>query len=173
MTQGRVELVGWHHWFNGLEFEQAPGDSEGQGSLACCSPWDCKESDITERLNDNNPEQGQVQRTLCRVLSLSCLTLCDPVDCSPPDFSAHEDSPGKNIGVGCHALLQGIFLTQKSNLSLPRSRQILYLVSHQGSPTLTEFYLIHFPWTAIFQYIFLTTCLRLGVLYCFIFTSCT
>ena len=47
---------------------------------------------------------------------------------------AHEDSPGKNIGVGCHALLQGIFLTQKSNLSLPRSRQILYLVSHQGSP---------------------------------------
>ena len=36
------EIVGWHHWLNGHEFEQAPGDSEGQGSLACCSPWGCK-----------------------------------------------------------------------------------------------------------------------------------
>ena len=33
------EMVGWHHLFNGHEFEQTPGDSEGQGSLACCSPW--------------------------------------------------------------------------------------------------------------------------------------
>ena len=33
------EMVGWRHWLNGYEFEQAPGDSEGQGSLACCSPW--------------------------------------------------------------------------------------------------------------------------------------
>ena len=39
---------------NGHEFEQAPGDGEGQGSLACCSPWGCKESDMTEQLNDNN-----------------------------------------------------------------------------------------------------------------------
>ena len=36
---------GWFHWLNGHEFEQAPGDGEGQGSLACCSPWGCKESD--------------------------------------------------------------------------------------------------------------------------------
>ena len=42
------EMVGWHHRLNGLKFEQAPGDSEGQGSLACCSPWDCKELDTTE-----------------------------------------------------------------------------------------------------------------------------
>ena len=49
------EMVGWHHWLNGHEFEQAPGDSEGQGSLACCSPRACKESDMTERLN-NVPE---------------------------------------------------------------------------------------------------------------------
>ena len=41
------EMVGWHHWLNGHEFEQAPGDSEGQGSLACCSPWGCKKSDTT------------------------------------------------------------------------------------------------------------------------------
>ena len=36
------EVVGWHHWLNGLEFEQAPGDSGGQGSLLCCSPWACR-----------------------------------------------------------------------------------------------------------------------------------
>ena len=47
------ETVGWHHRLNGHEFEQAPGDGEGQGSLACHSPWGYKESDITERLNDN------------------------------------------------------------------------------------------------------------------------
>ena len=45
------EMVGWHHQLNGYEFEQTPGDSRGQGSLACCSPWGCKESDTTEWLN--------------------------------------------------------------------------------------------------------------------------
>ena len=39
------EMVGWHHGFNGHEFEQTLGDSEGQGGLTCCSPWGCKESD--------------------------------------------------------------------------------------------------------------------------------
>ena len=39
--------VGWHHWLNGHEFEQTVGDSEGQGSLACCSPWGPKELDTT------------------------------------------------------------------------------------------------------------------------------
>ena len=47
------EMVGWHHCLKGHEFEQAPGDGEGQGSLACCKPWGCKESDMTERLNNN------------------------------------------------------------------------------------------------------------------------
>ena len=62
-TEGRrrrgwqeVEMVGWNHQLNGHEFEQARGDSEGQGSLGCCSPWGCKESDTTERLNNNNSE---------------------------------------------------------------------------------------------------------------------
>jgi len=40
------EMVGWHHRLNGQESEQTPGDSEGQGSLACCSPWGCKKLDI-------------------------------------------------------------------------------------------------------------------------------
>ena len=44
------EMVGWHHQLNGHEFEQAPGDGDGQGSLARCSPWGCKESNMTEQL---------------------------------------------------------------------------------------------------------------------------
>ena len=48
------EMVRWHHALNGHEFEQASGDSEGQGSLACCSPWGYKEFNMTERLNNNN-----------------------------------------------------------------------------------------------------------------------
>ena len=46
------EMVGWHHQLNGHEFEQTPGDGEGQESLACCSPWSHKELDMTERLNN-------------------------------------------------------------------------------------------------------------------------
>ena len=42
------EMIGWHHRFNGHEFEQVPGDSEGQGSLACYSPWDHEELDMAE-----------------------------------------------------------------------------------------------------------------------------
>ena len=45
------EMVGWHHRLDGHEFEQAPKADVGQGSLACCSPWGCKELDTTERLN--------------------------------------------------------------------------------------------------------------------------
>ena len=45
------EVVGWHYRLDGHEFEQAPGIGDGQGSLACCSPWGCKESDMTEGLN--------------------------------------------------------------------------------------------------------------------------
>ena len=44
-------MVGWHHQLNGDEFEQAQGDGEGQGRLACSSPWSCKESDMAEQLN--------------------------------------------------------------------------------------------------------------------------
>ena len=45
------EMVGWHHRFNGHEFEQAPGTGDGQGSLECCSPWDHKKLDTTEWVN--------------------------------------------------------------------------------------------------------------------------
>ena len=48
------EMVGWHHRCNGHEFEKALGVGDGQGSLAYCSPWGCKVSDMTERLKNNN-----------------------------------------------------------------------------------------------------------------------
>ena len=46
------EMVGWHHRINEHELEQASGDGEGQGSLVCCSPWGCTESDTIEQLNN-------------------------------------------------------------------------------------------------------------------------
>ena len=45
------EMVGWHHGLDGHECEQALAAGDGQGGLACCSPWGCKESDMTEQLN--------------------------------------------------------------------------------------------------------------------------
>ena len=62
----------------------------------------------------------------------SCLTLFDPMDCSPPG-SCPWNSPGQNIGVGCQAILQGIFLTQGSNPGLLHCKQIPYHLSHQGT----------------------------------------
>ena len=46
-------MVGWHHRLDGCEFEQSPGDGEGQGSLACCSSQGREELDMTEQLNNN------------------------------------------------------------------------------------------------------------------------
>ena len=46
------EMVGWHHRCDGHEFDQAPGDGEGQRSPVCCTPWGHKESDMTEHLNN-------------------------------------------------------------------------------------------------------------------------
>ena len=59
------------------------------------------------------------------LVAQSCLTLCDPMDYSPSGSSYHGDSPAKNTGVACHALLKGIFPTQGSNPGLPHCRQIL------------------------------------------------
>ena len=67
-----------------------------------------------------------------------CLTLYEPMGCSPPGSSVCGDFPGKNTGVSCHALLQGIFPTQGSNAGLPYCKPILYHLSHQLSPWIQE-----------------------------------
>ena len=82
---------------------------------------------------------------LCLV-SQSCLTLCDTIDCSPPGSSVLGDSPGKNTGVGCHVLLQGIFTTQGLNSGFPHCRWTLYHLSHQGSPRILNW--IAYPFSS-------------------------
>ena len=78
------EMVGWHHWLNAHEFEQAPGDSEGQGTLASCSPRGRKESDTAKRLNNNNPMFFHHENaSLFHLNSFNTL--------SSPYFSSHLD----------------------------------------------------------------------------------
>ena len=64
------------------------------------------------------------------LVTQSSLTLRDPTDCSPPDSFVRGDFPGQNTGVGCHALLKGIFPIQGLNSGLPLCRWILYHLSH-------------------------------------------
>ena len=64
------EMAGWHHWLDGRESEWTPGVGDGQGGLACCNSWGCKESDTTERLN---------RTELNRIVS-SCLSFCHSLD---------------------------------------------------------------------------------------------
>ena len=70
--------------------------------------------------------------------SFSGFQLCYPMDYSLSGSSVHGDSPGKNTGVGCHALFQRIFPIQGPNPGLPHCRWILFCLSHQGSPEILE-----------------------------------
>ena len=69
---------------------------------------------------------------MCVLVTQSCPTLCDPINWGPPGFSSGSwNSPGKNTGVGCHSLLQGIFPTQGLNPGLLHRRQILYHLGYR------------------------------------------
>ena len=87
---------------------------------------------------------------LCCAWSLSRVRLCDPMDHNPPGSSVHGGAPGKNTGVGCHALLQGIFTTQGLNPGLLHCWWTLYHLIHQGSLTYIRVYLnillMHIIW---------------------------
>ena len=87
-------------------------------------------------------------REVPRLIFLMCLitqsTLCNPMDCIPPGFSVHGDSPGNHTGMGCHALFQGIFPTQGLSPGLPHWMWILYHLNHQHLP-LSEFIYISCP----------------------------
>ena len=75
---------------------------------------------------------------MCCTQPQSWLTLCDPMDCSPPGSSVHGDSPGKNTGVGCHVLLQGIVPAQGLNPGLLHCRLIICHLSHQEGPRILK-----------------------------------
>ena len=76
---------------------------------------------------------SQIVKSVLCLITQSCLTLCEPMDCSLPGSSVHGDSLGENTRVGCHALLQGIFPIQGLNPGLPHCRRILYHLNHQES----------------------------------------
>ena len=70
-------MVGWHHQLNGYEFAQTLGDGDRHGGLACCSPWGCKELDMTERLNNKKwPSQDQ-ESQVNNVAGLNHVCVCN------------------------------------------------------------------------------------------------
>ena len=93
-------MVRQHHCPNGYETEQTLGDSEGQGSLACCSPWGHKELDLTQWLSNNNSNcPGCPVLRLCLSMhqfssvAQSYPTLCDPMNRSMPGLPVHHQLP--------------------------------------------------------------------------------
>ena len=104
--------------FPALEADSLPSEPPGKPHLYK------KDSQIS------TPVQSEVKV----LVTESCLTLCYPMDYSSPGSPAHGDSPSKNTGVGCHTLHHRIFPIQGLNLGLLHNRQILYHLSHWGSP---------------------------------------
>ena len=72
-------------------------------------------SELGDRGSDSFPSHCIILACVCAKSLQLCPMYCNPMDCSPPGSAVHEDSAGKNTGVGCHSLLQGILLTQGSN----------------------------------------------------------
>ena len=107
------EMVGWHHRLDGHEFEWTPGVGDGQGGLACCDSWNRKESDTTEWLNGTEPKdhlimiscKGQTEKQIWVIKKILKNIL----------FLKNKNGFCQNTGVGCCALLQGIFPTQGLN----------------------------------------------------------
>ena len=94
------EMVGWHDQLHEHEFEKTPGDSEGQGSLACCSSWGYKELDKRDRATtymrkEEIPKINNLFTLSVQFSSVaqSCLTLCDPMNCSTPSFPVYHQLP--------------------------------------------------------------------------------
>ena len=92
----------------------------------------------------------QCRCAVCLVTQ-SYQTLYDCMDCSPPGSSVHGDSQGKNTGVGCYALFQGIFPTQGSNPGLPHCRQIPYQLSYQRSARISP-YVSDSPYSTLYSW---------------------
>ena len=130
VAEGRTRLSDFTFHFHALEKEMAthsnvlvwriPGTGEPGGLLSLGS-------------HKVGHHWSDLAVAAC-LITQSCPTLCDPMECSLPDSSVHENSPGKNTGVVCHAILEGIFPPQGSNPGLLHCQQILYHLSHLGSP---------------------------------------
>ena len=95
------EMVGWHRRLDGHEFEQALGDDEGQGSLACCNPWGHKESDTTEWLNSNNKGYFTILHDVCHFSG----TLCPSREREGAETPSADFSTSSLAIVSCLAVL--------------------------------------------------------------------
>ena len=135
------------------------------------STW-CQIHDLQRRELTSGPETRLdrselfCSRVLCCVLCLvtqPCLTLCDPTDCSPPGSSVHGDSPGKKTGVGCHALLHGIFSNPGIELRSPTLHANIFFLPSEplGKPQNTGVGSL-----SLLQGIFLTQELSQGLPHC-------
>ena len=124
-----------------------PGDSPG-GPVVKNLPSSAGDVGLISGWGIKSPRQSpsDTAKSWCWCLvAQSCLTLCDSMDCNPPGSFVHGDSPGKNTGMGCYVLLQGIFWTQGLNPGPLHCRWILYHLSHQGSSRILEWVAYPFP----------------------------
>ena len=113
-------------YWNGLPFP-SPGDLLYQGLSLHILHW---QAGSLPQSHLGSP----LYALCCAVLSRSFMSdSLQPNGLQPPGSFVHGDSPGKNSGVGCHFLLQGIFPTQGSNPGLPHCKRLLYHLSHQGN----------------------------------------
>ena len=92
-------MVGWHHRLNGHEFEQTPAHSEGQGSLACYSPWDCSSLQFSS-------------------VAQSCPTFCDPMNHSTPGLPVHHQLP-ESTQIHVHGVAELDTNEQLNNNNIP------------------------------------------------------
>ena len=117
-------MVGWHHWVNGHKFGLAPGVGDGQGNLACCSSWGCKESDMTEQLNWTDRNNWNLFLTVLEAGSL--WSLC------------------QNAWVLVRTLLWVVDIWHPALSSRGRKRALVssvpYNLIHTGSPSLPNHY---------------------------------
>ena len=137
-------MVGWHHGLNEYEFKRTPGDSEGPGSLACCSSWGRKESDTTEQLNNNKgmsadisfgsfPAKGIRGEKSCEEkncagekleyfqissVAQAYATLFDPMNCSTPGLPVHHQLP-EFTQTHVHRVSDAIHLISSKGMSSP------------------------------------------------------
>ena len=118
------EMVGWHHQLDGHGFKLTPGVSDGQGGLACCDSWGLNQTRLSDWTELNYIKS-------CLVVQL-CPTPLQPHGLQPAMLLCPWDFPGKNTGVGCHFLLQGIFPTQGLNLRLLHWQADSLPLSHLG-----------------------------------------
>ena len=101
-----AEMVGWHHQLNGHEFEQAPGDGEGQGSLACCSPWGHKELDTNEQMSNTTTVNKYNMNPHCQtpgLKELSPLTHCFSWAQSILRYQGSQ--VGRSLDVNIHSIM--------------------------------------------------------------------